>query len=61
MIQCYILGTTHPKRRHIFPVLKPFEKNKAFSDKERLALYGISETDIEFTNSIEEAHNPANK
>ena len=55
MIQCYILGTTHPKRRHIFPVLKPFEKNRTFSDKERLALYGISETDIEFTNSIEEA------
>lgn len=35
-------------RGQIFPLLKPFLKNRGFTDKERIALYGISSNDIMF-------------
>lgn len=42
-------------RAHVFPLLKPFLKNQEFTDKQRIALYGISETDVQFVNKLEEA------
>ena len=42
-------------RRDVFPLLKPFIKNKEFTDKERMAIYGVSETDFQVTETIEEA------
>lgn len=53
MIQLYVSLEVYPKRRHIFPLLKPFEKGKDFSDTDRIKAYGISEKEITFVNSIE--------
>jgi len=39
----------------LFPLLKPFIKGVHFSDEERIALYGVSENDVEFTEVLEEA------
>jgi hypothetical protein len=39
----------------VFPLLKPFIKNKGFTDAERMALYGISERDFEFVEAMEAA------
>mgnify|MGYP000459920540 CR=1 FL=1 len=39
----------------LFPLLKPFIKGKAFTDAQRMASYGISEEDFEFTEVLEEA------
>ncbi len=35
-------------RGQIFPLLKPFLKNRGFTDKERIDLYGLSSNDIMF-------------
>lgn len=42
-------------RRHLFALLKPFVKAKDFSDKSRISAYGISDKDVVFASSIEEA------
>lgn len=42
-------------RRHLFALLKPFVKAKDFSDKSRISAYGISDRDVVFASSIEEA------
>jgi hypothetical protein len=39
----------------VFPLLKPFIKNKGFTDAERKALYGLSERDFEFVAEMEKA------
>lgn len=44
-----------PKRLYVFPLLRPFIKDENFTDEQRIALYGVSESDFEFTNSVEEA------
>src|SRR5690554_2110531 len=35
-------------RGHLFPLLKPFLKNKGYTDEERLNHYGLSSRDITF-------------
>jgi hypothetical protein len=42
-------------RSHLFPLLKPFFKNKGFTDDERVKLYGVSENDFKFTDAIGQA------
>ncbi len=42
-------------RGHVFPLLKPFLKGENYSDVERLDLYGVSEKDFRFVNSLEDA------
>jgi len=39
----------------VFPLLKPFIKGDKFSDTQRIALYGVSEKDFEFTEIMENA------
>lgn len=39
----------------VFPLLRPFTKGKNFTDTQRMALYGLSESDFEFTENIKEA------
>ncbi|WP_338733348.1 exostosin domain-containing protein [Mangrovimonas cancribranchiae] len=41
-------------RRDIFPLLKPFLKPEAFTDAERMALYGVSDQDYKFVNTIQD-------
>ncbi|RDK84822.1 exostosin domain-containing protein [Marinirhabdus gelatinilytica] len=53
MIQIFVPLTVHPKRRHIFPLLKPFEKGEGYNDTTRMEQYGISEKDIKFVDTIE--------
>jgi hypothetical protein len=40
-------------RGQVFPLLKPFIKNKDFTDADRLAMYGVSEDDFVFVNSLD--------
>jgi len=42
-------------RGDLFPLLKPFLKKGAFTDKERIAMYAISEKDFLLLNSIKKA------
>lgn len=42
-------------RGQLFPLLKPFIKNKAFTDRKRVEHYGISEKDFQFVDSVEES------
>lgn len=42
-------------RGYVFPLLKAFIKNEDFTDVERMALYGVSESDFTFVNNIAEA------
>ena len=42
-------------RRHLFPLLKPFLKPEAFTDKERIDIYGVSENDFKFSEDINDA------
>lgn len=44
-----------PERMHVFPLLRPFIKGEKFTDEERIALYGVSERDFKFTDTIEDA------
>lgn len=44
-----------PDRRAVFPLLRPFIKGDGFTDAERIALYGVSERDFEFTENLEDA------
>ncbi len=44
-----------PKRRFVFPLLRPFTKGEGYTDAERKTLYGISEKDFEFTDNLENA------
>ncbi|CAM3436758.1 exostosin domain-containing protein [Aequorivita lipolytica] len=39
----------------LFPLLKPFIKAEGFTDAQRIASYGVSEKDFEFTELLEEA------
>lgn len=39
----------------LFPLLKPFIKTEGFTDAQRIASYGVSEKDFEFTEVLEEA------
>ncbi|MAZ72117.1 MAG: hypothetical protein CMC70_03125 [Flavobacteriaceae bacterium] len=55
MIHLYVALPVHPKRRHIFPLLKPFEKGDRFTDEERLRMYDISEKEIKFVTAVQEA------
>lgn len=43
-------------RGMVFPLLKAFIKGDDFTDKQRKELYGVSEKDFEFTDSIENAN-----
>ncbi len=40
-------------RGQTFPLLKPFIKKEGFSDQDRVAMYGISEHDVEFVDALE--------
>ncbi|WP_225035570.1 exostosin family protein [Winogradskyella sp. SM1960] len=40
-------------RGHTFPLLKPFLKGKGFTDQERIAMYGLSEEDLVFVDTME--------
>lgn len=40
----------------LFPLLKPFIKAEKFTDAQRLASYGVSEKDFEFTEHLEDAN-----
>jgi hypothetical protein len=42
-------------RKELFPLLKPFIKNKSFSDDDRQKLYGITELDYTFVNEKKDA------
>lgn len=42
-------------RRYLFPLLKPFIKPEGFTDKKRIANYGISDKDFVFVNNLSEA------
>ncbi|MDX1463564.1 MAG: exostosin family protein [Marinirhabdus sp.] len=55
MIQVFVCGTIHPKRAHVFPLLKPFEKTDGYTDAQRHERYGISEKELNFVTQIEEA------
>jgi hypothetical protein len=49
---------SHYSKAHrglLFPLLKPFLKAEGYTDAERMATYGVSETDFEFTECLEEA------
>lgn len=49
---------SHYSKAHrglLFPLLKPFIKAEGFTDAQRLTTYGVSETDFEFTEYLEEA------
>ena len=38
-----------------FPLLKPFSKGASFTDAQRVAMYGVSENDVQLTATMEEA------
>lgn len=42
-------------RSLVFPLLRPFIKGENFTDGERKKMYGLSEKDFEFTDTIEDA------
>mgnify|MGYP006432819635 CR=1 FL=1 len=42
-------------RGQLFPLLKAFIKNDSFTDKERIAMYQISEKEVDFVEYIQEA------
>lgn len=42
-------------RAHVFPLLKPFLKNEGFTDEQRVALYGVSEEDVQFIDELHQA------
>ncbi|WP_417860794.1 exostosin domain-containing protein [Winogradskyella sediminis] len=42
-------------RGQTFPLLKPFLKADNFSDEDRIAMYGISETDVVFVDALEKS------
>ena len=42
-------------RGDVFPLLKPFIKGEDFTDLQRIAIYGVSKQDFEFTYTLEEA------
>lgn len=44
-----------PRRWFVFPLLRPFIKGNDFTDAQRVALYGVSEQDFQFTDRIEDA------
>lgn len=49
---------SHYSKAHrglLFPLLKPFIKHEGFTDTQRIASYGVSEKDFEFTEVLEEA------
>lgn len=43
-------------RKEVFPLLKPFIKKEKITDAQRQALYGISDTDFGFIDTIDDAH-----
>jgi hypothetical protein len=43
------------KRGQLFPILKAFIKNLSFTDHERIAMYQISEKEVEFVDDLKEA------
>lgn len=43
------------QRGLVFPLLKPFIKDLDFTDAQRMAMYGVSEKDFEFTQLLEDA------
>lgn len=43
------------KRSAVFPLLKPFIKNKGFSDEARMAMYHVSEKDFQISDDLETA------
>ena len=55
-MKLYLLDSIQPFRRELFPLLKPFFKHDEFTDRERVELYGISEKDVTFVTTPEEAH-----
>ena len=55
MIKLYVPLPVFPKRPHLFPLLKPFEKGEGFTDAKRIALYGISEKEVSFATTLEAA------
>lgn len=42
-------------RGQVFPLLKPFIKGKGFTDKDRKAMYGVTEVDYTLVNQIADA------
>ena len=49
---------SHYSKTHrglLFPLLKPFIKAEGFTDTQRIASYGVSEKDFEFTEHLEKA------
>lgn len=42
-------------RGHVFPLLKPFFKNKGFTDAERIGMYGVSDKDFCFVSQMADA------
>lgn len=56
MIQLFVIGDIEKTRGELFPLLKPFIKNKDFTDTERIKLYGISEKDFKITETIKDAN-----
>ena len=44
-----------PRRRLVFPLLRPFIKDTIFTDVQRVEIYSVSEQDFEFTNSLVDA------
>jgi hypothetical protein len=44
------------QRMHLFPLLKPFIKPEGFTDKERKTIYGVSDKDFDFVDSIGESN-----
>lgn len=53
MIRLFVPLEVYPKRRHIFPLLKPFQKVEGYSDTARIQHYGISEKDVSFVDTLE--------
>ncbi|WP_339699845.1 exostosin family protein [uncultured Marixanthomonas sp.] len=43
------------QRGLLFPLLKPFIKGDNFTDQQRIAVYGVSKQDFEFTDTLEKA------
>ncbi|MCK7589893.1 glycosyltransferase family 47 protein [Subsaxibacter sp. CAU 1640] len=41
------------KRGYLTPILQPYFKHKGFTDEERITVYGVSEHDFTFVDSIE--------
>ena len=37
----------------VFPLLKPFIKGANFTDAQRIAMYGVSEKDVDFVDDLE--------